>query len=37
MDFTLTPKVEDLRTRVLAFMDECIFPNEKLAAEQVHA
>ncbi len=37
MDFGLTPKVEDLRTRLIAFMDEYVFPAEKLAAEQVHA
>jgi acyl-CoA dehydrogenase len=37
MDFSLTPKVEELRNRVIAFMDEHVFPNEKVAAEQVHA
>jgi acyl-CoA dehydrogenase len=37
MDFSLTPKVEDLRNRVIAFMDEYVYPNEKVAAEQVHA
>ena len=37
MDFALTPKVEDLRSRLIAFMDEYVFPAEKLAAEQVHA
>ncbi len=37
MDFSLTPKVEELRNRVIAFMDEHVYPNEKVAAEQVHA
>jgi len=37
MDFALTPKVEDLRRRVMAFMDEYIYPAERVAAEQVHA
>ena len=37
MDFSLTPKVEDLRSRLIAFMDEHVYPNEKVAAEQVHA
>ena len=37
MDFSLTPKVEDLRSRLIAFMDEHIYAAEKVAAEQVHA
>jgi acyl-CoA dehydrogenase len=37
MDFSLTPKLEDLRNRLIAFMDEYVYPNEKVAAEQVHA
>ena len=37
MDFSLTPKVEDLRNRLIAFMDEYVYANEKVAAEQVHA
>jgi len=37
MDFSLTPKVEDVRNRLIAFMDEYVYPNEKVAAEQVHA
>ena len=37
MDFSLTPKVEDIRNRLIAFMDEYVYPNEKVAAEQVHA
>jgi len=37
MDFSLTPKVEDLRNRLIAFMDEYVYPAEKVASEQVHA
>ena len=37
MDFSLTPKVEDLRNRLIAFMDEYVYPAEKVAGEQVHA
>jgi acyl-CoA dehydrogenase len=37
MDFALTPKVEDLRNRLIAFMDENIYRAEPIAAEQVHA
>jgi acyl-CoA dehydrogenase len=37
MDFALTPRVEDLRTRLLAFMDQYVYPAEKVAAEQVRA
>jgi len=37
MDFAPTPKVEDLRQRLLAFMDEHVYPAEKIASEQVHA
>jgi len=37
MDFALSPKVEDLRKRLIAFMDEYVYPNEKLASQQVHA
>ncbi len=37
MDFSLSPKVEDLRARLVAFMDEHVYPAEKIAAEQVHA
>jgi acyl-CoA dehydrogenase len=37
MDFALTPKVEDLRRRLVAFMDQYVYPAETLAAEQVHA
>ena len=28
MNFDFNPKVQDLRTRLLAFMDEFIYPNE---------
>ena len=37
MDFALTPKVEDLRQRVLAFMDTHVYPAESIAEAQVHA
>jgi acyl-CoA dehydrogenase len=36
MDFEFTPKVKDLRERLLAFMDEHIYPNETLYLEQVN-
>ncbi|MBX5472614.1 MAG: acyl-CoA dehydrogenase family protein [Acetobacteraceae bacterium] len=34
MDFAFSPKVMDLRERLLAFMDEHIYPNEKTYREQ---
>jgi acyl-CoA dehydrogenase len=37
MEFSLTPKVEELRNRLVAFMEEHVYPNEKVAADQVHA
>ena len=37
MDFTLPPKVEELRRRVSAFMDQYVYPAEKIAEEQVEA
>ncbi len=37
MDFALTPRVDDLRHRLIAFMDEHVYPAEKIAKEQVHA
>ncbi|MBI3781999.1 MAG: acyl-CoA dehydrogenase family protein [Deltaproteobacteria bacterium] len=37
MDFAYSKKVQDLQQRVQAFMDEHIYPNEKLYAEQVAA
>ncbi len=35
MDFTLSPKVEDLRRRVAGFMDEHVYPAEKALHEQL--
>jgi acyl-CoA dehydrogenase len=35
MHFDFTPKVEELRTRLQSFMDEHVYPNEKLFHEQV--
>ena len=35
MDFEFSPKVQDLRKRLLAFMDEHIYPNEVLFEQQV--
>ncbi len=35
MDFEFSPKVQDLRQRLLAFMDRHIYPNEALYLEQV--
>jgi acyl-CoA dehydrogenase len=35
MQFDFTPKVQELRTRLQAFMDEHVYPNEKLFHEQV--
>ncbi len=29
MDFEYTPKVKDMQARLLAFMDEHIYPNEE--------
>jgi acyl-CoA dehydrogenase len=37
MDFEFSPKVQELRKRLLAFMDEFIYPNEALFREQVDA
>ncbi|WP_295379286.1 acyl-CoA dehydrogenase family protein [uncultured Pseudacidovorax sp.] len=37
MDFEHSPKVQDLRRRLLAFMDEHIYPNEKRHAQEAHA
>ena len=36
MQFEYTPKVQDLRKRLLAFMDEHIYPNEKRREEEAH-
>ena len=35
MNFDFSPKVQDLRTRLLAFMDEHVYPNEKLFRAQI--
>ncbi|HEX7409058.1 MAG TPA: acyl-CoA dehydrogenase family protein [Candidatus Binatia bacterium] len=37
MDFALSSKVEELRTRLVAFMDEYVYRAEHLAEEQVRA
>jgi acyl-CoA dehydrogenase len=37
MDFALSPKVEDLKARVTAFMNEHVYAAEPIAAEQEHA
>ena len=37
MHFDFSPKVQDLQQRLRAFMDEYIYPNEKLFYEQVAA
>ena len=35
MDFEYSPKVQELRERLLAFMDEHIYPNEALYSQQI--
>jgi acyl-CoA dehydrogenase len=37
MDFEFSPKVQELRERLLSFMDTHVYPNEALFAEQVEA
>ncbi|MFQ5773342.1 MAG: acyl-CoA dehydrogenase family protein [Kiloniellaceae bacterium] len=37
MDFAHSPKVEDYRARLLAFMDEVVYPNERTFFEQLAA
>jgi acyl-CoA dehydrogenase len=37
MDFEFSPKVQDLRERLLSFMDAHVYPNEALFAQQVEA
>ncbi len=37
MDFVFSPKVRELQTRLTAFMDEHIYPNEKLWQQQIQA
>ena len=36
MEFEFSPKVKDLQAKLTAFMDEYIYPNEKLVYEQVN-
>lgn len=36
MDFEFSPKVQNLRERLLAFMDEHIYPNEEVYQQQVN-
>ena len=35
MDFALSPRSAELRDRLLAFMDEAVYPAEPVAAEQM--
>ncbi len=35
MDFAFSPKVKELRSRLFAFMDEHIYPNEELFLQQI--
>ncbi|TPW12375.1 MAG: acyl-CoA dehydrogenase [Acidimicrobiaceae bacterium] len=37
MDFAYTDRCNEYRTKLLAFMDECIYPNEALYEEQIAA
>ena len=37
MNFEFSPKVQELRERLLAFMDEHIYPNEAAYLEQLNA
>jgi acyl-CoA dehydrogenase len=37
MDFSFSPKVEDYRARLLAFMDEVVYPSERVFYEQLEA
>jgi acyl-CoA dehydrogenase len=37
MDFAYSPKVEELRSKLLAFMDEYIYPNEHKFDEEIEA
>jgi acyl-CoA dehydrogenase len=37
MDFTFSPRVEEYRAKLLAFMDEHVYPNEKTYVEQLEA
>ena len=35
MDFAPSPRAEELRKRLEAFMDECVYPNEALYHQQI--
>ena len=35
MDFTLSPRASDYKDRLLGFMDEFVYPNEKVAFRQI--
>lgn len=37
MDFSLSPRAADLQSRLLQFMDECVYPAEPKFAEQMRA
>ena len=37
MDFELSPKAKDLRERLLAFMEESVYPAEAVYEEQMRA
>ena len=37
MDFALSPRAADLQARLLAFMDECVYPAEAVYEEQMEA
>lgn len=37
MDFALSPRAADLQARLLAFMDECVYPAEAVYEEQMTA
>lgn len=37
MNFEYSPKVKDLRQRVMAFMDEHVYPNEKRAEQELNS
>ena len=37
MDFEYSAKVKTLQTRLRAFMDECVYPNEQRYEEEVQS
>ena len=37
MDFDYSPKVKDLQKRLIAFMDQHIYPNEKAFHDEIEA